>query len=201
MEKNKIKKLIILSVFLPMIGLGQKSFDLGLLFGPSINGITGPNAFNSGYTVTFVKGINGSYDLNHNMSINSKILLHNKGYTVNSTDYNGNVTRSRYVDRNISLPITFQYNIGKNKEYIINTGIFTALEYKSSGIYVFNPNFGVILGGGYLYPIGEKVNLNIELSSHYQLYETKILTSQIYNNTKSISFTSLIGISYNIETK
>ena len=200
MEKNKIKKLILLSVFLPIIGLGQKSFDLGFMVGPSINGITGGNASNRGYTVTFVKGINGSYNLNDNMSINSKILLHNKGYTVKSEN-NGNVTRTRYVDQNISLPITFQYNIGKNKEYIINTGIFAALEYKSSGSYVFNPNIGIILAGGYLYPIGEKVNLNIELSSHYQLYETKRLTSQIFNNTKSISFTSLIGISYSVETK
>ena len=178
MEKNKIKKLIILSVFLPMIGLGQKSFDLGILFGPSINVTAGEYPPNCGYTVTFVKGINGSYDLNHNMSINSKLLLHNKGYKMNSTN-NGNVTRTRYIDHNISLPITFQYNIGENKEYIINTGIFTALEYKSGGSYVFNPNIGVILGGGYLYPIGEKVKILWELSSHYQLYETKRLRNQI----------------------
>tara|TARA_B100001250_G_scaffold401453_1_gene413358 strand:+ start:316 stop:1170 length:855 start_codon:yes stop_codon:yes gene_type:complete len=194
-----MKKLFFILLFFPLIGLGQeKSFELGALFGGSLNSLNG-DAFQSKMfdKTSFqpVAGLLTQYNFNNRFSIKSKLLYHIKGgageFEITNVDFpDGGI--GTYIAKlnlhNIKLPLLAQFNFGKNRwRFFCNTGVYLGYLVKAEVVYDegvpvesrnndglsendFNRfDFGLKLGGGASFQISERIRIFLEQSLDYGL--------------------------------
>ena len=188
-----MKKLLLILLCFPMIGLGQdKSLELGLLYGGSLNSLNGldsrdaltNNLSYKDYPLP-VGGILVQYNFTNRFSIKSKFLYHIKGggtvETLTSANDNS-LTDFHYV----TLPLLAQFNFGKKKwRFFCNTGVYLGSLIKEKSVYEepeahyeeesledFNKfDFGLILGCGASFQIFERMRVFIESSLENQKKE------------------------------
>ena len=109
-----MKKLLLILFCLPMIGFGQdKSFELGLLYGGSLNSLNGEPEFTE-KTLRPTGGFLVQYNFNNRFSIKSKLLYHIKGGRRTLVDAFGEHDH-RLDFHYVTLPLLAQWNFGKNK--------------------------------------------------------------------------------------
>jgi len=191
-----MKKLLLLLLCVPLIGLGQHSLESGFVFGGSLNNFNS-NLFPKSSRTNLLSGIDMTYYFSDQTSINSKIIFQPIGYdnNITFTDVTGNVIGEFdqiYNDYFLSVPLVFQYHLGKNKNYFVNAGFSISYLIKKTytGALIYgqsagsNANYGedtyiadldnanrintgVVFGLGVLYPMNERINLNFEISTNY----------------------------------
>ena len=194
-----MKKLLLILLCLPMIGLGQeKSFELGLLFGGSFNSLNGDLEFTEN-TLRPKGGFLAQYNFNNSFSIKSKLLYHIKG---GKTTKGQNEFDQRSDLHYITLPLLAQWNFGKNKwVFFCNTGAYLGYLIKTSkSLEKLNKlDFGLMLGSGVSFQINEKIKVFLESSFDHGLTNTSGIESKAIILTQTIN--GAIGLTYNFPTK
>jgi len=199
-----MKKLLFILLCLPMIGFGQeKSVELGLLFGGSLNSLKGDTEFTK-KTLHPGGGFLAQYNFKNGFSIKSKLLYHIKG---------GKTTTDIFVkDQNefdqrtdlhyIAIPFLTQWNFGKNKwVFFCNTGAYLGYLIKTSKPLenLNKQDFGLMLGSGVSFQINEKIKIFLESSFDYGLTNTSGIESKVIILTQSM--TGAMGLTYNFPNK
>ena len=218
-----MKKLLLIFLCLPMIGIGQeKSFELGLLFGGSFNSLNGDPEFTE-RTLRPNGGFLAQYNFNNRFSIKSKLVYHIKGgKTITYTDELGKPAEfdQRLDFHYVTLPLLAQWNFGKNKwRFFCNTGVYLGYLMKAEN--VFDPevspggatlsstskpaenfnklDFGLMLGSGASFQISERIKIFLESSFDHGLTNTSRIESKGIILTQAM--TGEIGLIYNFPIK
>ena len=212
-----MKKVLFILVFFPMICFGQnKSFEVGLLFGGTINSLNHVES-NQKHENLYKKslrplgGLTAQYNFTKRFSLKSKPLYHIKGERLKFDGVEG--ITDAYTDFHYAaLPILAQLNFSKKRwGGFCNTGFYLARLIKVEKIYKeiegieeefvethplenFNKmDLGFELGYGLSFQINERIRIFLESSLDYGLLNTsknespKILTE---------AMTGTIGIMY-----
>ena len=222
-----MKKLLLILLCLPMIGFGQeKSFELGALFGGSLNSLNGDAFQSKVFDKTSFQPVGGlliQYNFNNRFSIKSKLLYHIKGggadidlTTVEMPEGDIGKYSAQLKLHNIKLPLLAQFNFGKNRwRFFCNTGVYFEYLVKAEsgydeGIPVESRNndglsasdfnrfdFGLKLGGGASFQINERIRIFLEPSLDYGL--TNINKTDIpLGNQNKIMTTQAIATSIGV---
>ena len=238
-----MKKLLLILLCVPLIGLGQHSLKFGLVFGGGLNdfNITTPPQIDmetsSSLHFNSLTGADMTYYFSDKMSINGKFLFQPIEYenlvlATNEDGFGGlGEFNFAHLDYLLFSPLVFQYHLGNNKNYFINAGFSVSYLINRIGHFtlVNDPeddflndtyiadldnveriNAGAVFGLGFLYPINKKINLNFDIAANYGFVFNNVFLMTYTNGTKFllksgeghyVSYTSLLGISYNIKTK
>ena len=213
-----MKKILVIFLLYPVIFFGQdKSFELGLLFGGSINSFNGDSEF-SKKTLQPVGGILMQYNFNDRFSLKSKLLYHIKG----GKWERNNVLEVGDYDHRLdfhyaTLPLLAQWNFGKHRWiFYCNVGSYigylTRIENIYNGEYIslINParneqdlenynrlDFGLILGSGVSFQMRERIKIFLELSFDHGLDDV----SEVSPVALTQAITGSIGMAYNFPIK
>ncbi len=219
-----MKKMLFILLFSPVFFFGQdKSFELGLLFGGSINSFNGDTEFTKN-TLQPAGGFLVQYNFNNRFSLKSKLLYHIKGAKtpIVFTDQSGSVL-AKYDDRYdlhyLTFPLLAQFNFGKNKwRFFCNSGVY--LGHLLQAEYVYDPDFkvggetvssisakeyfnnldfGLIIGSGLSFQMRERIKIFLESSFDHGLTNISALESNDVVLTQAI--TGSLGITYNFPIK
>ena len=226
-----MKKLLIIFLCLPLTVFGQdKSFELGFLFGGSLNSLNGLDSRdakfnNSEKCLRPMGGLSGQYNFTKHFSIKSKLLYHIKGEGAPfvATDNNGSFLGEVdfYTDFHyVTLPLLAQFNFGKNKwRFFCNTGVYLGALMKAEDVYEevegayegrvekqplenFNKfDFGLVLGYGASFKISERTRIFVESSWDYGL--TNASKVELMNDDIMLTeaMTAALGLTYSFSTK
>ena len=221
-----MKKLLLILLCLPMIGFGQeKSFELGLLFGGSLNSLKGEPEF-AKKTLRPTGGFLVQYNFNNRFSIKSKLLYHIKGgrktslLEVEPDLGTGLAEYNHLLDLHyVTLPLLAQLNFGKNKwRFFCNTGVYLGYLIKVENIFEgevtevgnmeiwekpfenYNKlDFGLMLGYGVSFQISERIKIFLESSFDHGLTNTSAIESNGIILTQAM--TGTLGLTYNFPIK
>lgn len=210
-----MKKLLLIFLFSPMILFGQdKSFELGLLFGGSLNSLNGDSEFTK-KTMQPVGGILMQYNFNDRFSINSKSLYHIKGGKKSSLLGTEEEYDHRLDFHYVTLPLLAQWNFGKNKwRFFCNTGPYLGYLTRAENVfegenienhivprsgYSKKIGFGLILGSGVSFQMSEKIKIFLELSFDHALTNISARASDDVVLTQAM--TGAVGLTYNFPIK
>ncbi len=142
-----MKKLLFALLFLPLIGFGQdKSFELGAVFGGSLNSLNGDAFQGSVFDKTSFQPLGGllvQYNFKNRFSIKSKLLYNIKGgsgdieiTTVDFPDGGIGIYSAQLKLHNIKLPLLAQFNFGKNRwRFFCNTGVYFGYLIKAEQVF------------------------------------------------------------------
>ncbi|MAO33991.1 MAG: hypothetical protein CMD03_04460, partial [Flavobacteriales bacterium] len=213
-----MKKILVIFLLYPVIFFGQdKSFELGLLFGGSINSFNGESEY-SKKTLQPVGGILMQYNFNDRFSLKSKLLYHIKGAkrSLIYTDITGNIIGKfddHYDLHYLTFPLLAQMNFGKNKwSFFCNSGAYFGFLLHEENVVDFEPlfpaitnttddfnslDFGLILGSGVSFQMRERVKIFLELSFDHSL--DNVSKKSPVALTQAI--TGSIGMAYNFPIK
>jgi len=204
-----------------MIGLTQeKSIELGLLCGGSLNSLNGldsRDALTNNLTYKDyprpLAGVLAQYNFTNLFSIKSKLLYHIKagGTTETLLNENQNVlTDFHYV----TLPVLAQFNLSKNRwGFFCNTGFYLGSLIKAESVYReskdhykeeqplknFNKlDFGLILGYGVSFQISDRIRIFVESSLDYGI--TNASKVELVNKDIMLTkaTTGALGLTYSI---
>ena len=227
-----MKKLLLILLCFPMIGFGQddlsNKLSFGVVCGVSLNNSTGMEDYFgnnlSKSNITMTEGISVKYLISKEISINSKILYHISGYTVeldrtdlafgdmispqdgfilSTTEDNVNpLKKYDHFNYYLTLPLTMQYNYNG---FFVNAGGYCAFLLKSDdnlfSEFTENTNkidLGLTLGIGFNYELNYLWDVSFEVSSLYGLtdfYSTDFPLTEFYKR----SYIGMFGLTYNLE--
>ena len=202
-----MKKTLIILFCLPLISFAQdRSFELGFLFGGSLNSLSGSGYYSKQFpekSLKYTGGVLAQYNFTNHFSIKSKLLYQIKGaggpleYTTDSFD--------DYVDNQINLhyatlPLVVQFNLRKNRwGFFCNTGVYLGYlikgeieEQKTEGLNKLD--FGVVLGCGASFQINKRLRVFIEPSLGRGL--TNISKTEPTRSVILSTFSSSLGLTY-----
>lgn len=209
-----MKKTLLILFYLPLMVIGQeKSFEVGVLFGGSLNYLNKHTELNE-ETLKPLGGLLAQYNFTNRISIKSKILYHTKGGSglkklATGSEYNHQVDLHY-----LTLPLLVQLSLGNNKwGFFCNTGVYLGCLMKEEN--VFSPpteeanntitnksdntnklDFGIELGSGVSFQFSERIKILLESSYDYAL------TNTFTNHPSSTqAIVVLTGLTYNLPTK
>jgi len=216
-----MKKLLLILLCLPTIGLGQeKSFELGLLFGGSFNSLNGASKFTEN-TLHPNGGFLAQYNFNNRFAIKSKLLYHIKGgRRTLAAPFVGEYDH-RLDFHYVTLPLLAQWNFGKNKwRFFCNTGVYLGYLMKVGNVFEgeatetgnwsrieeplekFNKlDFGLILGSGVSFQINERIKIFLESSFDHGLTNTSNTSAIESSIILTQAMTGVLGLIYNFPIK
>ena len=216
-----MKKLFFLTLFLPLIGFGQhQSFELGALFGGSLNSVNGKNSMYTTETIRPIGGFLVQYNFTRRFSIKTKLLYHIKGGALDTAlpDNYGNILEEISIRSDlhyIVAPLLAQINFNKDRWWFFgNTGVYFGYLIKAENIYdkeellgrvnvsgieqslnLFNKfDFGVSLGTGASFQANERTRITLETSFNHGL--TSVLKEEFIQ-----AITTSIGVTYSFPIK
>ena len=214
-----MKKLLLILLCLPTIGLGQeKSFELGLLFGGSFNSLNGDLVFTEN-TLQPNGGFLAQYNFNNRFAIKSKLLYHIKGgRRTLAAPFVGEYDH-RLDFHYVTLPLLAQWNFSKNKwRFFCNTGVYLGYLMKVGSVFDgevteienwsrfekplenFNKlDFGLMLGYGVSFQINERIQIFVESSFDHGLTNTSAIESKGTILTQAMA--GAVGLTYNFPIK
>ncbi len=217
-----MKKLFFLILFVPLIGFGQnKSFELGAVFGGSLNSLNSNSSIYNKETIRPIGGLLVQYNFTQRFSIMTKLLYHIKGGSLDTSlpDNYGNLHEQINISSDLHyvvVPLLAQINFNKDRwRFFGNTGVYLGYLIKAKNVYEeekllgginisgieqsldsFNKfDFGVSLGLGASVQANEKIRITLETSFDHGL--TNVLKKDL--NSKSI--VTSIGVTYNFPIK
>jgi hypothetical protein len=219
-----MKKLLSILLCLPLIVFGQeKSFELGLLFGGSLNSLNGDPEFTK-ETIQPIGGVLAQYNFTKPFSVKSKLLYHIKGGRTTTFIDNTGAIFGEYDHRldfhYVTLPLLAQFNFGKNKWRVFcNTGVYLGALMKAEDVYKeaegayegrvekqplenFNKfDFGAVLGCGTSFQINERTRIFVESSWGHGLTNTP--KAELMDNDIMLTeaMTAALGLTYSFSTK
>jgi hypothetical protein len=204
-----MKKVLFLLLFFPLVGFGQdKSFELGVLFGGSLNSSNYSDANEK--TLQPLGGLVAQYNFTKRFSIKSTPRYHIKGYS--EIPQTSNVLSKRQTDLHyLILPLLAQINFNKNRwRFFCNTGFYLGYLIKAtlketyrikspatfSPSGAFNsPDFGITLAIGASFRINERIKIFLEPSWENGINEITILSNNTTEGTLK-SITTSLGLTY-----
>ena len=215
-----MKKLLLLLLCVPLIGMGQDNkIKIGLEVGPSITFVRGDLPRHTNKTLCFSGGLSFEYSLQKMFSIRTNILYERKAamQDITFTDLYGNIIGEDTYGYNydyLTIPILAKYSFGAINKFFINTGPYFSYLMKGSFNYgdvlvngtslpdeVVTNRFhrldvGLIFGFGGEFRIHHKLLLTIE--PRYNLGMTNFLEDDhwYFQNGFHNSINLLAGISY-----
>ena len=212
-----MKKLFFLILFLPLIGFGQhQSFELGGLFGGSLNFVNGKNSMYTTETIRPIGGFLVQYNFTKRFSIKTKLLYQIKGGALDTAlpDNYGNLLEQINIRSDlhyIVAPLLAQINFNKDRWWFFgNTGVYFGYLITAENIYdeemllggvnvsgieqslsLFNKfDFGVSLAIGASFQANERARITLETSFDHAL--TNVLKEEFVQ-----AITTSIGFTYN----
>ena len=204
-----MKKLFFLLLFFPLASFGQdKSFELGVLFGGSLNSSNYYLANEK--TLQPLGGLVAQYNFTKRFSIKSTPQYHIKGYS--EIPQTSNVLSKRQTDLHyLILPLLAQINFNKNRwRFFCNTGFYLGYLIKatikdtytitSTNTFLsseeFNKlDFGITLGMGASFRINERIKIFLEPSWEKGINEVTLLANNTTEGTLK-SITTSLGLTY-----
>ena len=219
-----MKKTLFILFFFPMIFFGQnKSFELGLLFGGTINSLNHVeenygNVYKKSLRPLGLGGFTSQYNFTKRFSLKSKLLYHIKGARLKLNSIEGITFHDAYRDFHyVTLPVLAQLNFSiKRWGFFCNTGFYLARLIKVEEIYKkiegievdfvetspsenFNKmDLGFELGYGLSFQINERIRMFLESSLDYGLLNTY---KKELPKTLTETMTGTIGITYSFIKK
>ena len=218
-----MKKILLIFLLYPVIFFGQdKSFELGLLFGGSVNSFNGESEY-SKKTFQPVGGVLMQYNFNHRFSLKSKLLYHIKGGEWENVQVDLGIGTAVF-DHTLNfhyatLPLLAQWNFGKDRWRVFYNigsyiGYLTRVEniFEGGGNYINDGNrdlfemdyrlykeldYGLILGSGLSFQMRERVKIFLELSFDHSLDNV----SERSPVALTQAITGSIGMAYNFPIK
>jgi hypothetical protein len=207
----------------------DSKFSIGLVVGASLNNSTGmKDYFGNNLSkshITMTEGVSVKYLISKEISINSKLLYHISGYTVEldktdlafgdmispqdgfifftTEDIVRPLKKYDHFNYYLTLPVTMQYNYNG---FFINAGGYCAFLLKSDdnlfSEFTENTNkiyVGLTLGIGFNYELNYLWDVSLEVSSLYGLtdfYSTDFPLTEFYKR----SYIGMFGLAYNFKS-
>lgn len=206
-----MKKLVCIAM-IAFAGLGtvkaQKTsgFELGANVGINFSVVSEIDGQNStDYLTSFNFGISGEYYFSDRWGIKMKLISDSKGWGNGFiTDQNLNIITTDYELSYVTIPVMANWHFGSTRKWYLHFGPYVGFLTKAEDSelstdvksFINDTDFGLAVGIGYKFPVGEKAKLFFEYDAQSGFTDVFELNNggSVKNSRSSFNFGVLFSL-------